>query len=617
MKKKIFYIVFIFISFIFVQGKAQSLSSGSELLGLNAFTQEIDQTIVSNCVEQIPLIGLSTYDKENSSVATNTYIQSIIRAGGAPLLVPVTTDIQKLRAIVDQLDGLILTGGADVNPLWYGEQPINALKKVEPKRDKFELALIKLATDRNVPVLGVCRGCQLLNVAFGGSLYQDIPSQYNVAHVIKHVQQMSGRYGSHLMAIDSGSVLAKVISKDTILVNSFHHQAVKELAPGFKITARAPDGIVEAIEAYPVHPIIGVQFHPEIFTANGDTTALKIFSFIVKEAKRYRQAKIIHKHIYSLDTHTDTPLQFHKEGYSLGERESNRVNVPKMREGRLDATFLAVWLQQRERDEVSSKAATQKAFRILDEIYRQIALNKNICGIASTHKDLERLKAEGKKAFFIGIENGYAIGKDLSLIAVFKAKGVNYITLCHSYDNDICDSSTHTKKEWGGLSPFGKQVVAEMNKQGVMIDLSHASENTFWQVLKLSKVPVICSHSSSKAVRYCDRNLTDDQLKALAEKGGVAQVCVYDHYLKRDYKKATIQDVVDHINHMVKIAGIDHVGFGSDFDGGGGVAGLNGDNDVLNLTMALLKEGYTEKDLAKFWGGNLLRVMDTVQAAAE
>lgn len=155
-----------------------------------------------------------------------------------------------------------------------------------------------------------------------------------------------------------------------------------------------------------------------------------------------------------------------------------------------------------------------------------------------------------------------------------------------------------------------------MNRQGVMIDMSHASEKSFYDVLKLTKTPIICSHSSSKALRNHDRNLTDDQLRALAKNGGVAQVCLLDAYLNPNRKKACLSDAIRHIDHMVKVAGIDHVGIGSDFDGGGGIIGCQGDNDFIQITVKLIEKGYTEEDIAKIWGGNLLRVLSEVQAAA-
>ena len=427
---------------------------------------------------------------------------------------------------------------------------------------------------------------------------------------------MPRQFASHTISIDPKSALAEILGKTEVGVNSYHHQAVKDLAPIFKATAYAPDSIIEAYDAFPNKTIMAVQWHPEGMTKAGDTTMVKIFRYWMEKARVFHQAKEMHKRFASVDTHTDTPFWFKRPGFNIADREKNRVNLPKMEEGKLDGVFLAAFIGQGKRDDASLQQAVEKVNGLIEGIHQQAEKNKDLCGIAITADDLYRLKREGKKAFFIGIENGYGIGKDLSNIARFKKMGVNYITLCHSYDNDICDSSSKTKNEWNGLSPFGREVVAEMNRQGVMIDLSHASEKSFWDVIELSKAPIICSHSSAMAVCKHDRNLTDEQLKALAKNGGVAQVCLLDRYINSDYKNACLMDAIEHIDHMVKVAGIDHVGIGSDFDGGGGIIGCEADNDFIQITVKLIERGYSEEDIAKIWGGNLLRVMTDVQAAA-
>jgi microsomal dipeptidase-like Zn-dependent dipeptidase len=357
---------------------------------------------------------------------------------------------------------------------------------------------------------------------------------------------------------------------------------------------------------------LGVQYHPEDFAGKGDSLHGKLFKHLVEKAAIYQKAKDIHTRILSVDTHTDTPMWF-RGGYSVGLRKNNQVNIQKMEEGKLDAQFLAAFLGQGERDEASSQKAVDKCFELIKGIYAEIDKYKDACGIALTEADAWRLKAEGKKAFFIGIENGYGIGKDIKNIRKFKDLGVNYITLCHSYDNDICNSSTNTADASKGLTPFGRKVVKEMNKQGVLIDLSHASEGTFWDVVKLSKDPVFASHSGVKALCNSDRNLTDDQLRALAQNGGVIQICIFKRYQNDKPEEASIIDVVRHIDHAVKVAGIDHVGIGSDFDGGGGLLGCNGDNDMINITFHLLEMGYTEEAIRKIWGGNFFRILTQVR----
>lgn len=609
--KKLFCSLFIGVTLL--NGQAQeTVPYQPDLKQLQALTDSCDVHLRAHYK---PLIGLSASHQEGGrSTVPGTYIQSVLKAGGAPVIIPALTDGATLRSIVANLDGLILTGGADINPLWYGEQPVEQLQEVDPVRDQYELKLLKLATDRNIPVLGICRGEQLINVAFGGTLYQDIPSQRE-SH-IKHVQSLPDHTPSHLLTVAAGSQLEQITGRQQLMANSVHHQAVKEVAPGFKATAFTSDSIVEAIEAWPDRPIMGVQWHPEGLTMGGDTLMLKLFRFLVGKADTFHLAKEMHERILSVDTHTDTPFWFKRPGFSIADREKNRVNLPKMEEGKLDGVFLAAFIWQEKRDDASLQKAVDKTTAIIQSIYEQVEQNKELCGIALTPEDLIRLKQEGKKAFFIGIENGYGIGKELKNIARFKKMGVNYITLCHSYDNDICDSSTHTKKEWDGLSPFGEEVVKEMNRQGVMVDLSHAGESTFWDVMKLTDVPVICSHSSARALCDHDRNLTDEQLRALAENGGVVQLCLLDEYIDKDAKHASITHAIEHIDHMVQVAGIDHVGIGTDFDGGGGLIGCNGDNDLIQITVKLIEKGYTEEDIRKIWGGNLLRVLKQVQEAA-
>ena len=235
-----------------------------------------------------------------------------------------------------------------------------------------------------------------------------------------------------------------------------------------------------------------------------------------------------------------------------------------------------------------------------------------VCAEVDALPMISAIKAQGKKAICLAIENGYALGKNLDNIAKFRDMGVQYITLCHNDDNDICDSA-RGKNEWRGLSPFGKEVIREMNRQGVLIDLSHASERSFFQALENSEVPIVATHSSARALCDHPRNLTNEQLKALAERGGVAQVCLYKGFINEDAEKASLSDAIRHINHMVEIMGIDHVGIGSDFDGDGELIGCSATNELINITMRLLKEGYSENDIRKIWGENFLRVLTMAQ----
>lgn len=576
----------------------------------------VDSSYSGIKAEQSPLIGVSAGRTQvGSSIVQSTYINAIVKAGGRPVIIPVITDISVLRNIVKDLDGLVLTGGEDVDPLYYGETAIPDMNEIDSIRDIYDLVLLKLATDRNIPVLGICRGEQIINVAFGGTLYQDIPTQVEDKS-IKHKQSEPREKGTHNISIINDSQLHKILGVSGALTNTFHHQAVKATAPNFRTVASATDGIVEAIEAYPNRPIMGVQWHPEGHVAGGDTTMLKLFSFIVSESSKFRKAKDMHKRILSVDTHCDTPLEFKKEGFDVGKREANQVNIPKMEEGMLDAIFFAAYTAQGPRDKESTQKTVDKIEGLINGIHSQVENNKDVCDIAYTTDDLIRLKGEGKKAIFIGIENGYGIGKDISNIARFQKMGVNYITLCHTKDNDICDTSSDTKHEWNGLSPYGRDVVKEMNRLGVMIDVSHAGEKTFWDVIGLSTQPIIASHSSVQALCYHDRNLTDKQMKAIAKNGGVVQICLVDLFINKDTSKASLMDAIDHIDYAVKVAGIDHVGIASDFDGGGGLIGCQGSNDMINITVKLIERGYTEEQIAKIWGGNFLRVMSEVQKGA-
>ncbi|MCI5581221.1 MAG: gamma-glutamyl-gamma-aminobutyrate hydrolase family protein [Phocaeicola plebeius] len=569
-------------------------------------------SLAAPLVRHQPLIGISCGSGEHRSTVNQTYVESVIRAGGIPYVIPVTRDASVLRDIASRLDGMIFTGGEDISPAYYGSDADPKLETTNPYRDVFDLTLLKLITDRNIPVLGICRGLQLINVGRGGTLYQDLPSNHPSAvnHRPGHSQP------THPVHMVPDSRLQAIVGSDQPLeVNSMHHQGIRRLGFGLRVTGWAADSIPEVIEAYPHHPILAVQFHPEVLTARGDTTFLKFFRFLVSQADTFRKAKDIHRRIFSVDTHTDTPLGF-RRGAALEKRGRSLVSLQKMDEGHLDAQFLAAFIGQGKRDDASLEAAVTKVENIIRNIYTEVEKNKAYCGIAVTEEDMHRLKAEGKKAFFIGIENGYGVGKDLQNIRKFKGMGVNYITLCHSYDNDICHSSTHTEDATQGLTPFGREVVKEMNRQGIMIDLSHASEGTFWEVLKVSTQPVICSHSSARALCDHDRNLTDDQLRALAQNGGVVQLCLLDAYIHPDRAAASVSDAAEHLDHMIRVAGIDHVGIGSDFDGGGGLTGCYGDNDLINLTVKLLEKGYTEEDLRKVWGGNLMRVMNQVQQSA-
>ncbi|MCD8186209.1 MAG: dipeptidase [Rikenellaceae bacterium] len=245
-----------------------------------------------------------------------------------------------------------------------------------------------------------------------------------------------------------------------------------------------------------------------------------------------------------------------------------------MTEGHVDALFTVAYLPQGTCDPKGHAAAKAQALESLDTMRKQIDAHPALVGQAVRFSEAQQLKREGRKALFLGLENGYALGRDLAALEEFRNKGVVYVTLCHNGDNAIGDSALGTATH-GGLSPFGRQVVRRMNRLGMVIDLSHAASDTFYDVLEESRHPVICSHSSARALCDHPRNLTNEQLRALAAKGGVVQVCLYGGFLAAG-REATLADAVAHIEHIVRIAGIHSVGIGSDFDGGGGIRGCRG-----------------------------------------
>ena len=559
-----------------------------------------------------PVIGITGNFGEKGCELAEGYFESVLKAGATPVVIPPFEDKDALANVLDRVDGLLLSGGGDLNPLFTGEEPVPQLHAVNYKRDLAELLLIRLAYDRQIPMLGICRGIQMLAVALDGSVWQDIGSQQPGQPLLKHDQQLDRRYASHTVDIAADStILRPLLGDGPVAVNSFHHQAVRDAGPRLRVCATAPDGTVEAVESSEHKSILGVQWHPECFILRQDECMMPLFEWLAREAASFARAKTVHDRTLTLDSHCDTPMFFHKD-IRFDQRDPNvLVDLHKMTEGRLDATIMVAYIEQKERTDEALLAATAKADRILTQIEKMTAENCTAVDIAYTPADLYRLKREGKKAIMLGIENGYAIGKDLSLVRHFRNRGIVYMTLCHNGDNDICDSA-RGQGEWGGLSPFGREVVREMNRLGVMVDLSHGAESSFYDALELSSVPIVCSHSSCRALCDVPRNLTDDQLKALARKGGVAQVTLYKGFLRKD-GEASILDAIEHLNHAVNIMGVEHVGIGTDFDGDGGIPGCASAAEVINFTRRLLAERYSETEIAGIWGGNFLRVMQLVQ----
>ena len=573
------------------------------------------------------LIGLSVNHKDGLSCISRAYSDSVIRAGGMPVLIPLTNDERVLEGILSQIDGLILSGGGDIHASFFSEELHPSVESCDLERDHYDLFLARRAMEKQMPVLGICRGHQVLNVAVGGSLIQDIPSQIPESN-LQHSQSEARNIATHAISIEPESNIHHILAINELNVNSFHHQAIQKPADGFAVVAQSSDGIIEAIESTTGKAVIGVQWHPETMTAENDSM-LALFKNLVTEADYYRLAKMIHQNIYTIDSHCDTPLYF-SYGIDIGKTNKTihlnpkdfgissaektipyniKVDVPKMQDGMLDATFMVAYLHQGARDAATSQKTVEKTESILKEIIRQAGQHNDIVEIARSVSDLKRLKAEGKKAIFIGIENAYGLGKDIRNVEKFAKMGVSYITLSHNGDNDVCDAAVRSKSEHKGLSEYGKQVVREMNRLGILVDISHTSEKTSFDVLEISQYPIIASHSSVKALCNHPRNISDKLMRAIAEKGGVIQVCLYSGFLKKS-GAASVKDVVDHIDYIVKTVGIDYVGIGSDFDGGDELTDCKSVRDFPRLTIELLRRGYSVEDIGKIWGGNLIRVME-------
>lgn len=597
-----------------------------------------------------PVIGIVTNFADQDVTIREVFHKQVIDAGGTPLLIPPTTDTQVIVNILNRIDGLLLTGGADVNPLWEGEEPIRNMGSINNKRDLSELLTTRLAYNRQIPIFAVCRGLQVLAIALGGKVQQHIYDPYIVEETeekklarmksvttlrpakLKHDQSASFNEPTHSIKIAPDSVLYSIYKQEKIFVNSFHHQAVSMPGKRFKVTAYAPDGVIECMESAEFKPIMGVQWHPEWLEEDGQ----KLFKWFVNEADSFRTAKQLHTRILTLDTHCDTPM-FFPQGVDFAKRDPRILyDLHKMTEGHQDAVTMAAYLPQpRIGETFSSKidveglkrfnpeltdvlnnlTPTSYADLIFNKIEKIVKDNNRYLSIARTPSDLYEDKRKGRKSIMFAIENGLALEGDLANVKYFAQRGVTYITLCHNGDNDICDSARGSNLH-GGVSKFGAAVIREMNRNGIMVDLSHGAEKSFYDALEISSQPIVCSHSNSKALCNVPRNLTDDQLRALAKKGGVAHITLYHGFLRKE-GTASVLDAIAHLEHAIRIMGIDYVGIGTDFDGDGTVCGMADASEMINFTRHLLARKYSERDIEKIWGGNWLRVMAQVQAAKQ
>lgn len=382
---------------------------------------------------------------------------------------------------------------------------------------------------------------------------------------------------------------------------------------------------------------------------------------IVAEARR------IHEAVLTLDSHIDIPFDYATEVDPGNRNEDYQVDYPRMREGGLDAGFFIVYYGQTERTPENYEKAKEGAMTKFHAIHLATSNHSDQIELAHTADDVERIHAEGKLVALIGIENGYVIGKDLSLLEKYRELGARYITLAHNGHNDIADSCNpnpafgDAEEEHGGLSEFGREVVAEMNRLGMLVDVSHVSKAAMMQAAEVSAAPIIASHSSARALADVTRNMDDEQLRALAANGGVMQTVALRAFVKEDppekealmaslfeefgiasFREAaslddgqqqalrsraeeiaaqfpvTVADFVDHIDYAIGIMGLDHVAISSDFDGGGGVDGWDDASETLNVTIELVRRGYTEEQIRQLWSGNTLRILrEAEQVAAE
>jgi len=368
-----------------------------------------------------------------------------------------------------------------------------------------------------------------------------------------------------------------------------------------------------------------------------------------KTAEKVLQQAII------IDTHADTPQMLLDQGYDLARQDSPfMVSIPKMRQGHLGAEFFSIWVDVN----WPKQDLIHRALDLIDVVYEQVGRHSDVLGMATTADEIVRLRLQGKFAILMGIEGGHIIQDDLRALDIYYRLGVRYMTLVHTANTDWADSSGDQPK-WNGLTDFGKQVVERMNRLGMMVDISHVSDKTFYETLAVTKAPVIASHSSCRALCDAPRNMTDDMIHALAKNGGVMDINFYSGFLSQGYadaykkiekqvdaevaaararyerqgkrlpyleevkiEQALLKDlpvpsytvIADHIDHAVKVGGIEHVGLGSDFDGiNSAPKGMEDVSKLPDLVRELARRGYSEQDLKKILGGNLLRVMRQVE----
>ncbi len=319
----------------------------------------------------------------------------------------------------------------------------------------------------------------------------------------------------------------------------------------------------------------------------------------------------LENNMFVLDSHCDTPSEIVRGRDLSQDNATGHVDFPKIGRSCVDGAFFALYIPA----ELDENEAMECAMRQYGAVADILAGNAGQAGVAISRSQAYKNKAEGRFSIFLGLENGSPIGKSIDRIKIFYDKGIRYITLCHSKDNEICDSCASAVKRWGGLSPFGREVVAEMNRLGMLIDVSHVSDETFYDVLRYSTKPVVATHSCCRALCNHKRNMTDDMIKALAAAGGVIQINFYPYFLDAAYKEGgsipSYTLIADHIDHVVDLVGVDHVGIGSDFDGIEVTPeGMEDISMMPKLFEELRRRGYSETDLEKIASGNFFRILE-------
>ena len=368
----------------------------------------------------------------------------------------------------------------------------------------------------------------------------------------------------------------------------------------------------------------------------------------IKEISILQKAQMIHLKTTTVDTHDDINVKNFTDSINYTQDTKTQVNIPKMQAGALDVAWFIVYTGQGELTKEGYKNAAENAQAKFDAIHRLVEVyGDDKIALATSSKEVDSLRKIGKKVAMIGVENAYPIGKDINEVERYYNMGARYMSLAHNGHNQFSDSNTgefdNTAKH-GGISALGKQIIEKMNYYGIMVDISHPSKEAIKQTIAHSKAPIIASHSSARALSDHPRNLDDEQLQWVKESGGVVQTVALAAFVNKEKAQAfknakdslfkadptsklegitslfppvNVSDFVDHIDYIKNKIGVDHVGISSDFDGGGGIEGWQDASETFNVTLELVKRGYSEEDIAKIWGGNLLRVLDDVQAIAK